>query len=640
MFFLKAQLELFGLKAPMFSWVVSAVLIAYAVYVYGRHLRVSRNRHRLLTIAEKRLQPLVTAGMARPDQGITGQGYRAVAAVFDDLPPLRPYWQAVASAVIVREDENGEERMWRSDDLRIEGADIIDNQSYRTAPTVISGVGLLATFLAILVALLDVKLAQNRVQGLDLLVQGLSGKFLSSVVAVGCATLLVSAERGVYRPVARAVQSLKSVLEGVLPRLTGAQIMADLRKEAAGQSKMMKALGAELASDLKRGLNEAIAPTMERMAFAVTDLSRTVRELETEKRDATDDRLAPLFRDFAQSLDASFEKMAGQLNDSGAAGTRRELSRISDSLSTTVTLLQEVNGQLVTNQTAFNDLINLARNTTADEVASRQGQIEQLTGVVGELMVKLQEKTEESTGSMQRAIAAITCDMSSKVLDLSAQMAGVIEKASEKSNSTTRKLMDHAGSLSARSAEQLAQLFERHSAELTKVEDLRTLLDTTIKAFVGSIGKYGEVTDGLRKIAGQVNAGVASLSQITKSIKECQEAAARVSVSVSGQIESMKGFGESQRQVWDRVEASMLEYEKVFARVEGHAMELLSHIARHLGGYSDTTQKHFAELTSVADNFISRATGRLSASIDDLSEQLDDLHGALADMGRVSHLAG
>jgi phage-related protein len=66
---------------------------------------------------------------------------------------------------------------------------------------------------------------------------------------------------------------------------------------------------------------------------------------------------------------------------------------------------------------------------------------------------------------------------------------------------------------------------------------------------------------------------------------------------------------------------------------------LLTQIAQHLGGYSDTTQKHFIQLTSAADNFISQATGRLSGSIDELGEQLDELQSAVASIVHVTRTA-
>jgi hypothetical protein len=60
---------------------------------------------------------------------------------------------------------------------------------------IVTWTGLLFTFLAILVALLDVRLAGNRVQGLELLIQGLSGKFVSSISALLAATVYLLAEK-------------------------------------------------------------------------------------------------------------------------------------------------------------------------------------------------------------------------------------------------------------------------------------------------------------------------------------------------------------------------------------------------------------------------------------------------------------
>jgi len=640
MFILKTQLELLGLKAPAFSWIVSFALIAYSLYVYARHLKVSRNGQYVLAVAEKRLQLLRKNSTVRADQGISGQLYNAVSAVFDDLPLLHASWLNISSAIVVRPDEDGQDSIWAGEEIKIDDPEVIDSQSYRVAPTVISGVGLLATFLAILVALLDVKLAQNRVQGLDLLVQGLSGKFLSSVVAIGCATILVYAERGIHRPLKSGVMSLTTALRAILPRLTTPQIMSNLCAEVQGQSRLLKSFGADIAANLNRRIDGALRPTMERVASAVDNLTGAVTNAQGGDGATADERLSLLLKDFGQSLQSSLERMADRLSDSLATTAHHEFSRISDSLSTTVSLLQKVNDQLAANQFTINDLIHLAKDGSTSDIASRQGQIEQLTGVVSDLMVKLQEKAGESTESIQRTIAAITFDMSNRMMDLSAQMANVVAKTSESSTSRAKEVLDQAGSLSSRNAEQLTLLLERHGNELTKVEDLNALLNTTLKGFVGAIGRYGEVTDGLRKVTSQVNAGIASFGQIARSIRESQDAAAQVSQSVSGQMESMKGFTANQQEVWGRIHASMGEYEEVFARVENHAKDVLSQITQHLGNYSDATQRHFVELTSTADNFISRATGRLSASIDELGEQLDELQGALASIGRASRAVG
>jgi chromosome segregation ATPase len=234
-------------------------------------------------------------------------------------------------------------------------------------------------------------------------------------------------------------------------------------------------------------------------------------------------------------------------------------------------------------------------------------------------------------------MAAITLDMSRKMTDLSAGMAAVIEKASERSAGSAREVLDRAGSLASRSAEQLAALLERHSAEMGRVDALRDALDTTLRRFTASLERHNETTEGLSSLAAQVNMNISSLAGITQSVAEGQETASRMLASSSSQIERLTGFAREQEEVWRRIQTSMTAYDTMFQAVEGHARELLAHIARHLGGYSSVTEKHFTLLTTTADNFISQATGRLSGSIDELGEQLDELHEAVNKMASVSH---
>ncbi len=702
MFLLKIQWELFGLKAPAFSWVVSVCLIVYSIYIYGMHLKASRNRQRVLTLAQKRLSSLEGEGSGRPGEGISRSFYDSIAAVFDDLPLLQPLWRAIASCILVT-DRDKEDKFWVSEDIdqMVAGSKGFDHDGYRTAPTVISGVGLLATFLAILVALLDVRLAQNRVQGLDLLVQGLSGKFLSSVVALGCATLLVQAERGLYRPVLSGITRLSAALKGVLPRLLPAQIMSDLRTDMAVQARMFGTFDVDLKGAVKEGLAENLRSAVEslgRMASLQEELNRFVRENEAQKQQAMTDQLKAALQDFGQSLGSSLDTMATKFDEALALNTHGHFVQISESLSSAATLLQQVNEQLGRNQYVLIDLVDLARATTKAETEARKAQTEHMTGTVNELMTKLQEKmgetltsidttmaavtgnisdkvmevvdlagavtksetearkaqTEhlaktvgqlmtrlqekmtETLASINTTMAAVTGNMSDKVTEISTEMATVIRETSERSTNKAKEVMDRAAAVSSRSANHLADLLERHGSELTRVEELRDMLDNAIKGFVGSMEKYGHMTDGLQQVTAQVNVGVASLGQTAKSIRDSQESAARVSASVSAQVELMKGVIQNHQEMWDRIKLSMVEYEKIFGVVEGQAGEMLGQIAHHLQAYSGATEKHFSNLALTADTLVSQATGRLSGSIKELSEQLDDLQVALGCLGRVS----
>ncbi len=595
-YLLKAQWEIFGLRAPAFSWLVSAGLIAYCASILLRQLRESKIRQRTLSIADSRLDELHLEHSAAQNRrnGISGQLLKKINGLFNDLPLLGAAWQTISSSMISTTDRYGEERFWIAEDIRAIFNECVaaEGQGYRNASAIITGVGLLTTFLAILVALLDVRLANNRIQGLDLLIQGLSGKFLSSVVAVACATTLVFFEKGLFHPVKVRTLALGATLRNLLPRLTPSQILLDSHKEIVDLLESLRGKDAALASELTQGLAPAIEPTLGRMAVT-----------------------------FNESLTGAASGQFGQMSESSGS---------------TAAMLQQMNSQLAMTGNVLNELVELATRTASHEAASRQTQIEQMTGAVGSLMGRLKDHTGESMGSMEKAMAAITLDMSHKMTDLSTRMAAVIEQAFERSTGSARGVLDQAGSLASRSADQLAALLERHSAEMGRMDALRDTLDSTLRQFMHALERHNGTTEGLSSLAADVNRNISSLAEITRSVAESQETAARMLASSSGQIDRLTGFAQEQEEVWQQIQASMTSYDAMFQTVEGHARELLAQIAQHLGGYSSVTEKHFTLLATTADNFISQATGRLSGSIDELGEQLDELHDAVNKMACAS----
>jgi len=594
--FLKAQWVFLGLGAPVFSWLVSAGLIMYCVWVFLRQLRESRIRQRILSLADRRLTALQAGRSTAQDRrnGISRRFLDEINKVFNDLPHLGAAWQAISSSMVSRTDRNGEERFWVADDI---GATLDESaapasQSYRNASAIITGVGLLATFLAILVALLDVRLANNRIQGLDLLIQGLSGKFLSSVAAIACATALVFFEKGLFYPVKARTLALGVTLRNLLPRLTPSQILLDSHKEIIEQLGALRSRDAGLTVNIGQSLAHTIEPVLNRMAV--------------------------------------------RFNESLTGAAQGQFRQMSESLGSTAQMLQQMNSRLAMTGNVLNELVDMAKQTAASEAANRQVQIDQMTGVVGNLMGRLQDHAGESMGSMEKTMAAITLDMSCKMTDLSAQMAAVIEQTAERSTGSAREVLDQAGSLASRSTEQLAVLLERHSAEMSGVDNLRDAFDATLRQFTSAMERHNETTEGLEKLVAEVNRNISSLGEITKSVVGSQETAGHLLSSSSGQIESLRGFAREQEEAWQRIETSMTGYERIFHTVNSHAGELLAQITRHLGGYSSVTEKHFNLLTTTADNFISQATGRLSGSIDELGEQLDELHDVVSKMACVS----
>jgi hypothetical protein len=638
MFPLKVQMEFFGLKAPAFSWLVSLGLLLFSVAIYVKFYRICKFHRTVFSAATERLISLRAEKPATTGGGISVQFFDAIDEMFFSSPLLRSGWQSISSYVIRKVNRTGEYALWTTKPANeiLDYGSIINTHSYKTAPAIISGVGLLATFLAILVALIDVKFMDNRIQGLDLLVQGLSGKFLSSVVALSCATFLLSAEGMLFSPLRKSFASLMTTITAVLPQLTEAQIVSDLQDHIKRQSDRFETFCNGFPLQLADTLGATTGPIFSRMTTAIEDLNTVLKTEQERNQESTNEQLKTLLLNLEKSLRVSLDDMALRFNDSLSASTQDHFSEVATSLTGAGALLEQMNVQFLQNQNVLRDLIILAKNTTTDQMAIGRSQAEQLTAVLTELMVKLQEKTGESIGSIERTMSAVTSNISDKVSDLTTHMAAKVQESSETSAKSARQLLDEAGALNSRTALQLAQLMEKHSAELTKVDELKSLLENTLREFTTSLSGYGRVTMDFQKLASEVNQTMASLHDIAKLVGESQDAATRVSLSAADHLESARAFSLTQREVWSNIQESMIHYESLFQRVEGHAKDLLTQIGLHLGAYSDSTQKHFSELTSAANNFIAEATGRLSGSVDELGEQLDELQTSVAGIVQFS----
>lgn len=99
-------------------------------------------------------------------------------------------------------------------------------------PTWLTTAGLLTTFIAILLGLQHVQVMSNMdVRGIDGLVNGLSGKFFSSIIALACALTVTMANFFWSTRLERLWNEILTLLEHSLPHLKTEQLLLTLLKD-------------------------------------------------------------------------------------------------------------------------------------------------------------------------------------------------------------------------------------------------------------------------------------------------------------------------------------------------------------------------------------------------------------------------
>src|SRR5262249_12204626 len=137
---------------------------------------------------------------------------------------------------------------WAVIDMRL-------NRSFYVAvPTLITGIGLLVTFLAILLALRGLSIEKNQVLGLEGLVGGLSGKFVSSVAALAAASIFLPIERALLHGLSISRIQLAKALDALVPRLTTTRLLSEVHRDLSEQSSAFRAFNADLSVRLRQSL--------------------------------------------------------------------------------------------------------------------------------------------------------------------------------------------------------------------------------------------------------------------------------------------------------------------------------------------------------------------------------------------------
>ncbi|MBA2487671.1 MAG: hypothetical protein H0V35_16540 [Nitrospira sp.] len=176
---------------------------------------------------------------------------------------------------------------------------------YNQFPSLITGIGLLLTFLAILIGLSKLHADGSHIVGIQGLINGLAGKFLTSIVGLVCANLFVLIEKSAMHRLATTQQQFVTMVDELFPRKTMEQMLENLTP-GVGPSVAPTAASGDLGDRLAGTLSDRLSPTVTALREAVELLGCR----EPGRRTETPDRLAEdLSRVMQQTMAAPIQEL-------------------------------------------------------------------------------------------------------------------------------------------------------------------------------------------------------------------------------------------------------------------------------------------------------------------------------------------
>jgi len=632
-------MKIFGIDAPRLLWYAAFGLPLFALSI-GIHLYIDIWKFRYKgSVLSARLQ---NYGKPIIGNGLSISQLEGIIKMFAEFPCYNTIWKRIESKIIRRSKDVDEYWLSAQPFEMITPAAVYDEhinrEFYEAFPGILTGVGLLFTFGAILLALLHVHVSDNLVKGLPELIEGLSGKFITSIAALIAATMFTFLVKRQFHRLDKTVQNLINSIGSAIPVLTPMHLLVELQSDIGEQSIAFRMFNADLSGRLKQSFSESMGPTLQRMVEAVDDLNKLLSSAEEKKNDTISENLSGMISRLETSLTNSLNNMGAQFTSSLSGSTMTQFSRLTESLAGAASVLEQMNQQNRVTQSALTELVSFAKNSAAEQMALGRSQIEDLTNVLRSMLVQIEQTTGSSVNTMGAAITALMSDLSSKVTELTEQSRMSMAQSSQASADAATTVLKNATDWSIASKEQLAALIEKHTNQLNTADKLRSALESAATRFTTASGQFDSLLPKLQQVAADAGVCTTAMSGAARSVKDSQDSLQRVAGIASTQVERLSISTREQQEFFARIPQTMQQYENTFTKVETSASSLFQTLEKSLAQHFQLCQRGYESLIKVSDEHFAEATKRLGASVTELQENLQDLSEILE--SAVTRLGG
>jgi hypothetical protein len=179
---------------------------------------------------------------------------------------------------------------------------------YSQLPSLVTGIGLLLTFLALFIGLSRLHADAHEIVGIQGLINGLAGKFLTSIVGLIVANLFTLIEKPVVFRLMNAHHSFLNLIDTLFPRKTMEQMLEQLTPIHGEQGRRRAASGNESWNPFEGSRTDSLALPIAELTSAVRSLTKWKQDEQEARRRVTDE-LPQLFRE-------EFTAPMNALNDS------------------------------------------------------------------------------------------------------------------------------------------------------------------------------------------------------------------------------------------------------------------------------------------------------------------------------------
>lgn len=565
----------------------------------------------------------------------------------------RGWWPTVGEAVEKYTSAEGQDGFFVTQPMEtVLTEDVVSSAYYRSAgfhhvPGILTSLGLLGTFLALLIGLSGLHVqSDSRVVGIGNLIANLSGKFLTSVVALGLSVLFLLFDLYIFQPaIRRHWARLVRVLAGRLPYLTPARLLLDIQRLNVKQAKSLSNISAEfigkftevfradLAPMFAHGISNAMAtqlqnemgPTLERLASTMADLTGTVQRLEASKQESVVGELRGLTESLEHSLRTTLAEMGAQFRDALSASTRDEFGQLAGVVQGSAGVLQSMTTSFASMESTLRTIVEEARSSTSAQMSASVEQTERLNQMVEALMVRLNTAANQNFESVGAVLTTIVGRLSDRVSELSEDLVATVQAATRDSRNAANATLEQAGSWTAKTGAQLEDLLTTLKAKSVDFERAGETLLAAEQTLERTLAQSNTALSALGQASGEVRTYTTSLAGLQRQLEDGQKTQLSLATLAQESVAKLTTTTVRQEELLERYRATVEQYQHLYSGLDQELDRSLSTILTKMDAYTKGVERSFEAVLRTANQHFPDIASTLQDANDRLRQQLDDL---------------
>lgn len=626
------------IDTPLLIW--AGVIIVFGMGFAIRTWVEARRGIRAGKSILKYLQSATKADVKDRNEGLSLERVQTLrTAIKQDGGAELPWWKALEASLLLYMKPDGEERWYISSPARElfapEELFGYSEVSHQSVPGILTAMGLLGTFVALFLGLIQVHDTDSTVNGLPELINALGGKFLTSIVALFLSVVFVIFERYYYAgKFDKLYADICARIDEVFPRISAERILLDIRHSSENTTRSISNISSDLVGKLTGALQTQVMPALagglaEELAAhllpAIQKMEGALERLESQKQDSVVGEFRSLVTTLESSITSVLSDMGSRFHEQLSGSTKSEFSVVQETLASTSQMLLQMNGQFETTRLALSEIVAAANTSSSNQARASQEQADALRELMRGLIDELGKNASSNLQNVTGALTNVISDLSRKVEDVSETMLRSVANAAQGSQDAARALIAKNGEWSESTAQKLTSLLEGIEARSAEFMQAGAILLDAKSLLAEVLNKNAGALSAMESAAKQVEGYTTALTVVSRNADDAQRRQAET-VALSRQVvEELKHTSEGNQRILEQYSRVLQDAKATFNGLDAEMEKALNAVNAGMREYVQIVEKNFEVIVESTRGVLPDISTALRTQTEELGHHLEAL---------------